>query len=215
MSTQQSQPKPCKWGTCKPAARASNVRRKYTLRTVHWCICCASTSSSGGHSCHKNGRLLGRHAFTMRCCPFLRREPEAQPAIPATFEPMPAAVAMQPEDGTTADPASDRQDAAAAPSAEALQHSTELRASSSGGPTAPLRRRFIRSEPRPAGLQASPDAGSMGSEVGQRCAVIRGYSQISQHCCQRSVYRSRLICLSNPCTDAMVGHCRRDRNLNP
>ncbi len=78
---------------------------------------------------------------------------------------MPAPDAEEAEVGATADPATDRQDAADAPLAAAeLQPSVELRASSSGGPIAPLRRRFIRSEPRPGGSQTLV-ADATGSEV--------------------------------------------------
>ncbi len=77
---------------------------------------------------------------------------------------MPAPDAEEAEVGPTADLDSDRQNAAAAPVAAAPQPSAELRASSSGGPTAPLRRRFIRSELRPAGSQA-PATDATGSAV--------------------------------------------------
>ena len=118
-------------------------------------------------------------------CPCPCREATGQPTTPpATFEPMSASVVAEQFAGESAaaDPASDREpDASAALAASAVLPGAELRASSSsgaaGGPTAPLRRRFIRSEPRPGGSQApTGDGAGSGTEVSRRLLYCRAVS---------------------------------------
>ena len=94
----------------------------------------------------------------------------------------PVAAEQSVEESAAADAASDRQsDTSAAPATSAVQPSAELRASSSsgaaGGPIAPLRRRFIRSEPRPGGPQApTGDGAGSGTEVSRRLLYCRAVS---------------------------------------
>ena len=96
------------------------------------------------------------------------RQPDS-PAAPAASLP-----ASEQRDGEiTAAPAVEMPDAAAGPSAAERQTSAELQAAANAGPKAPLRRRFIRSEPRPAASQqAAPAADGASAEVKHRANSV-------------------------------------------